>query len=312
MGYRNGASWPLPDYGGVKSRANEHWCSQCPDCPIRRELMALDIKAAQPEMPEAEYLEHVSVVTHRNRMQLEKQCFDASMRNGATVEQARARIQDAFKDVVGHLEHVKKPTTSEPPIADALPRVPRKEALPVSGLFPSSLEAPQIKAVQRSPAIIQNDGEPLVWVDSPLEALAEKEQQLKTQGAPKKVEKRNYKQLLATGAKRAAGKVGVRLVAKKIKEALGDRYPVILDVLPESVTNTLLCAAVNMLAEANPEMPMAQAVAEATSLALDSLVTDLVGDMMEAVGESLIPVFEELGKLAAAKKSSKKLPASQE
>ncbi len=267
------SSRPLPAYGVSGGKANTHWCSRCPDCPTRRAFMEEDLRTAMPDLPEHEYVEAIRALTNGNRMALEKQIFDASIRNGATVEQARSALMRAFDAITGPM-----PPVGKEKVEEVYGKSPVDELLPAM-----RLEEKRVTQIR-----------------------------LNTEGASKQVAiKTDMKQLLVTGAKRAAGKVGVKLVAKKIKEALGDRYPVMLDLIPPTARDTILCAAVNMLAEANPDMPMAQAVSEATSLALESLIADLVTEIMEALGEALIPVFEQIGKLAAAK-AAKKLPAPTE
>ena len=117
----------------------------------------------------------------------------------------------------------------------------------------------------------------------------------KAQLTAKENVKMDYKSSAVKALKRGAASGAMKVLSKKVKAKLTEKFPA-LAMVPPDVWNVLLCLAVNMTASAMPDMPGIAAAEKLTSEAFEGLLTDatskMVQDVIETVSETVMEIAE--------------------
>jgi hypothetical protein len=122
----------------------------------------------------------------------------------------------------------------------------------------------------------------------------------KTQVTTGETKKMDYKSSAVRALKRGASAGVMKVVSKKIKLKLTEKFPQ-LALLPQNIWDVVLCLAINMTASASPDLPGIKMAESLSSEAFEGLLTDATSQMVQDVMEVVSETFLEL---AAEKKTS--------
>lgn len=125
-------------------------------------------------------------------------------------------------------------------------------------------------------------------------ALAENERmKLTTKETPKTMD---YKSSAVKALKRGAAAGTMKVVSKKVKSKLTEKFPA-LAMVPNELWNVVLCLAINMVASSSPDIPGIRMAEQLSSEAFEGLLTDatskMVQDVIETVSETILELAED-------------------
>lgn len=106
----------------------------------------------------------------------------------------------------------------------------------------------------------------------------------------------DYKASAIKSLKRGAAAGTMKVLSKRIKAKLTEKFPQ-LALVPENIWNVLLCLAINMTANAAPELPGIKVAEQLSAEAFEGLLTDatsrMVQDVIETVSETVMEITEK-------------------